>query len=149
MPTANPRITITLEPELHAILRRMSELTGNSLSAIVAELLGTSMPVFERVVHALEAASEIQSSASGEIVQGLQRAQERLEGQLGLLMGDVDEDFRPLLDQAEKVKRRSRGGGGARRARAAAASAEAVLTPVPVTRGSGTPFTPSKPSRKG
>lgn len=140
MPTANPRITITLEPSLHAVLRRMSELTGNSQSAIVSELLGTSRPVFERVVAALEAAREIKDTANDEIAAGLRRAQDRLEGQLGLMLEAIDEANAPLLAEVEKVQRRRAGAGGSRAAGGTAAvSAPGGSTPVPVTRGSGGP----------
>ena len=56
MTTKNPRLTITLEPALAAQIKRMSELTGNSQSAIISELLDGSAPVFERVIKVLEAA---------------------------------------------------------------------------------------------
>ena len=57
MPTSNPRITITLQPAVSAILKRVSDLTGDSQSSVVASLLEQSMPVFERLVQVLEAAT--------------------------------------------------------------------------------------------
>ena len=122
MPTQNPRITITLTPEVHAVLTELSRETGQSLSSIVGELCGMSVPVFQRVVEAVRAAKEIQSAAGTEIAAGLERAQAKLEGQMQLVMGDMDEAFRPILVEAEKVKRRAgraggtpRSGGGDRR----------------------------------
>ena len=56
MPTPNPRLTITLEPSTAAQLRRMSELTGNSQSSMISELLSQSAPVFDRLITVLEAA---------------------------------------------------------------------------------------------
>ena len=38
MPTQNPRLSITLKPEVAAVLRRVSELAEKSQSAFVAEL---------------------------------------------------------------------------------------------------------------
>ena len=65
MPAVNPRITITITPELHAVLRRLSELSGQSQSGIVGELLGESVPVFERMVTVLEAAQKLKAEAEG------------------------------------------------------------------------------------
>jgi hypothetical protein len=137
MPTSNPRITITLTPAVAAVLREMSTLAGNSQSAIVGELLETSLPVFERVVQALRAAVTIRDSAKTEIADGLERAQAKLEAQLPILMGDMDDAMRPLLEEAEKVTRRGPRATDARRARAGGRGQLRVSTPVPLTGGSG------------
>lgn len=141
MATSNPRITVTLTPAVHAVLRELSELGGQSQSSIVGELLESSLPVFERVVLALRAASTIQASAKAEIASGLERAQAKLETQMGLLLGEMDQTMKPLLDQAEKVIRRGPGGAtaGTRSARPPVAPKGllGLVTPVPLTGGSG------------
>jgi hypothetical protein len=142
MPATNPRLTITLTPAVAAMLREMSQLAGNSQSAIVGDLLETSLPVFERVIHALRAASTIQAAAKTEIAAGLDRAQAKLEDHLQLVLDDMDTGMRPLLDRAEQVTRRAGGARGAVATRSVASApragaSKAVLTPVPVTRGSG------------
>lgn len=149
VPTLNPRITITLTPAVAAVLRELSKLAGNSQSAIVGELLETSLPVFERVVAALRAASTIQESARTEIAAGLDRAQTKLEGQLGLMLGDMDETMRPLLEQAEKVTRRGAATGDRAIARAAGGARKRVTTPVPLTGGSGPPKVGKNGQRTG
>ena len=137
MPTNNPRITVTLTPETAAVLKAMSEATEKSQSAIVGELLESTRPVFERVTHAIRAARLIEESARGEVAASLDRAQNRLEGQLRLQMADMDEAYRPLLEEAEAVKRRGVGGGVRTRSARATTPAPGRSTPVPVTRGSG------------
>jgi hypothetical protein len=117
MPAVNPRITITLKPEVHAMLRRLSELTGNSQSAMVAELLDSSQPVFERMVTLLEAAARLKAEgmqAPDAIRSSLDRAQDKLETQLGLALEAFDQGGAPLLKEAEKVTRRAGRGGPAR-----------------------------------
>lgn len=109
MPAINPRITITLTPSIHAILKRLSQLSGDSQSALVAGLLQTSAPVFERMVTVLEAAHRLKEEARrapDEIQASLESAQARLEGQFGLALSEIDEGFRPMLEEAEKVSRR-------------------------------------------
>jgi hypothetical protein len=133
MATLNPRITVTLTPAVYAVLREMSALTKNSQSAIVGDLLETSLPVFERIVLTLRAASTIEAEARTEIAAGMERAQANLEAQLDLSLHDFDTVSRPVLDEAEKVSRRGSRKGS---------------TPVPVTRGSGRPGKPSVPLKR-
>ena len=149
MPAANPRITITLKPSVHALLRRLSELTGNSQSSMVGELLEQSAPVFERMARVMEAAVEAQGLAKAEMAGGLERAQAKLEQQLGLALDTMDEGFRPILEHAEAVKRRAAGAGGARGARTPARVARGGSTPVPLTGGSGGPKGATTGGRKG
>ncbi|GAI87794.1 unnamed protein product, partial [marine sediment metagenome] len=86
MPTLNPRITVTLPPATAAQLRRMSELTGNSQSQMVSELLEQSSDVFDRMICVLEAAEAAQQSAREETAAKLERAQAKVERQLGLML---------------------------------------------------------------
>ena len=109
MPASNPRITITLAPQVHAILRRLSELTGNSQSGLVGELLLESMPVFERMVQVLQAAEKLKAEADASkasIGKGLVEAQGKLERQLGLALETWDAASKPIVDAAEQVDRR-------------------------------------------
>jgi hypothetical protein len=103
----------------------MSELAGNSQSAIVGELLEQSQPVLERVVRVLEAAHKLKEAGQAErqrmvsvVVGDLEDLQERFESQLGLGLEDLDRKAADLADQAEAVQRR--GAGEARGARAPA-----------------------------
>ena len=63
MATEKPRITITLEPEQHAVLRRLAELQGGSMSRIVSEFLGEVTPILSQVADALELAQRASSDA--------------------------------------------------------------------------------------
>lgn len=121
MPTQNPRISVTLTPEIAALLDRLSVLVGNSKSSMVAELLAEAVPIFERMITVLEAAQTLKEQATGgiaEIGAGLARAQARMETQLGLCLDDLDEGTRPILEAAEKVTRRGARGGAVARTRA-------------------------------
>lgn len=151
MTTINPRITVTLRPEVHAVLRRISGLASTSQSAIVGDLLFSSLPVFQRMAEALEAADRLKShglKAPDAIRESLERAQHRLEGQLDLALGEMDDGIRPLLKDAEEVQRRAAKGGGRLRP-TAGDGISAAPTPVPVTRGSGSPNPRPKPKKAG
>lgn len=108
MPAINPRITITLEPLTAAQLRRISALTGNSQSSMISELLSQSSPVFDRLIAVLEAAEIAKVAAREDAAKKLEAAQSQIENQLGLMLEWMDESSRPLLEHAEKVKRRTR-----------------------------------------
>jgi len=113
MSTTKPRITITLEPVTALQLKRMSELTGNSQSAMVAEVLEQAMPVFDRLIKVLEAAELAQQSAKAaqlsvkvQSIGNLHAAQKRIERQMGLVLDDFDDSTAPLLEELELVSRR-------------------------------------------
>jgi len=141
MPTVNPRITITLKPEVHAVLKRLSAATDNSQSAIVSELLESSVPVFERMVLVLEAAKAAQQGMAADLAQGLERAQSKIEAQLGLMLGEMDEAYRPILKQGETVQRRRR--------KAAATDTDALAAAGSVGAVGGAPGVPTPMSNRG
>lgn len=107
MATKNPRLTITLRPELSAHFRRLSELTGQSQSSIIAELLEGSESVLERMVRVLEAAEAAKGAIRGRVARGLDDAQQQLEGVLGIACGGFDS----VLKDLETVAKTGAAGG--------------------------------------
>ena len=134
MPAKNPRLTITLEPALAATLRRLSELTGNSQSKIISEILEGSEQVFAKIIRVLEAAEKAKAEVKGRAAANLDEAQGRMEAQFQLVMGEFDELTGSLLAEVESVSRRARKTGRAGRG--------AVDTPAPASarKGSATPI---------
>lgn len=114
MSTVNPRITVTLTPATHALLKTMSALTSNSQSSIVAQILEGSQPVFERCISLLQAAHAASESISEDVRGRMLTAHQTLESQLGLALDSMDEGVRPLLDAAEAIHRRKAGKRGPR-----------------------------------
>lgn len=108
MTAKNPRLSVTLKPSLAAQLRRLSELTGNSQSAIIGDLLDGSGPVFDRLIQVLEAAKTAKESMKGKIAGDLEQAQGKMEDALGIAMESFDQFTGSLLDEAEAVTRRAR-----------------------------------------
>jgi len=141
MPTQNPRLTVTLEPAVSACLRRLSEVTGNSQSKLIAELLEGSVPVFQRVIATIEAAKTASAEIRGRLADDMGKAQERMEQQLGLVMGEFDAAAAPLLEGVETVKRRGRKGTGR-------ATASVSAAPAPAT-GGRRPASVTPPSNRG
>jgi hypothetical protein len=108
--TKNPRITITLTPSTHSILAELSILTGNSMSGMVSELLSGNEPIFDRMAAVLRAARDVQVHGKEAMNEALSAAQSKIEKQLGLALDAMDSGIRPILQEAEKVRRRGRKG---------------------------------------
>ena len=103
MATKNPRLTITLKPELSAYFRRLSELTGQSQSSIISELLAGSEPVLERMIRVLEAAEAAKGAIRGRVARGLDDAQQQLEGVLDIACGGFDSALQELESFAQNA----------------------------------------------
>lgn len=110
MTAKNPRLSVTLQPSLAAQLRKLSQLTGNSQSAIIGDLLEGSGPVFDRLIQVLEAAKTAKASMKGKLADDLEQAQGKMENALGIVMQGFDQLTGSLLDEAEAVTRRARRG---------------------------------------
>ena len=111
MPAKYPRLTITMRPGLHAMLRRLSELTGQSQSALIFELLDGAEPVLSRVIRLLEAANQAKDEMRGRLAHEMRGAQERIEQQLALSLdaigeGDAVQDALLPIDQEGPRRRR-------------------------------------------
>lgn len=150
MPAKNPRLTITLNPALAATLRRLSELTGNSQSAVISEILEGSEQVFAKIIRVLEAAEKAKAEVKGRAAANLEEAQGRMEAQLQLVMGEFDEYTGSLLAEVEEVSRRSRKAAstdGQAKRRTSAAPGALPSTP-PSNRGvRNDPRATKKPAR--
>lgn len=135
MTTTRPRITVNLEPVTAQQLKRISELTGNSQSSMISEVLEQAAPVFERLILVLEAAEKAKERARESVdavrvksVERLNEAQQRIETQLGLVLEDFTQSTEPIIEDLEKVSRRRRSG-----AQAEARTAAAARVPTPIS----------------
>jgi hypothetical protein len=126
MPTAKPRIQVSLTIPQYELLRRLAKLQQRSMSAVVAELWESIHPVLERVAVVLQAAVRAQDSAR----EGLRAATELGEremrphvaaalGQLDLLAMDFEKATAVVPGRAQR-------------------DTVPPATPALVTRGSGT-----------
>lgn len=148
MPTANPRVSVTLTPSMDAVLSRLSDVSGRSKSALIAELLEQSQPVFERMAAILETAKTATEEAKSRMAANMEEAHQRLVEQAGI-MGDLFEDqTADLVGELEQIGRRKPKGSAGHaeeRSRPRLAgrtlrqlAAEIATDTPPVTRGSGT-----------
>lgn len=141
MPATNPRISVTVVPSVDAVLSRLSSITGQSKSSFIAEILESSMPVFERMVVVLDAAQHAKDTLKSQTMRDMEAAEARLQEMLGITMDIFDETSAPILEEAERIKRRAVALPAAAVGLAPPALRATVEAPQPpyVTRGSGTP----------
>jgi uncharacterized protein (DUF1778 family) len=138
MATTKPRITITLNERQHAVLRSISENSGQSMSAFVHELLEQSLPVLERMAETFRKIKGAQDEQRRRIVQELDDAQTAVEPVLNQVLGQFD----LFMGKVE----RAAGVGDAERSSAPQPQA---LDPRPVITGVRSPrVKPSKTSSK-
>lgn len=79
MATLKPRITITLQPQTHAILASMSGFSGQSMSSIISGLLESAAPTMERMAVAFQSIRRMQDAEQQTILKQLDDAQSVLE----------------------------------------------------------------------
>ncbi|SRR5579883_1761442 len=142
MPTVNPRVNVTLEPQQYELLSRLARAQRRSRSAILRELLELVIPVLGRVVVAVEGAQRAQEMARTGLRESVERAEAAIlphvqaaMGQLDLLVDQLTQgapsrpaDTPPSAPGEARVAARRRG-----RKRP-----NGQRDPRPVTRGSGT-----------
>ena len=108
MTTQNPRVSITLKPSNYAQLKELSRLTGNSQSALIAEIIEQSEPVFARIISVLSAAQTAKQEALDQVIGDMERAQARIEQAVGLSLADFEETGAAVTSALQEVKRRGR-----------------------------------------
>lgn len=103
MATAKPRITITLESHQHDLLRRLSVLTGQSMSSIVIDLVGTVAPVLERVAVAMEAAKRAQAGVKENLRRVAEESEQQFLPHVEAAMGQLDIFVTQVAQMAEEA----------------------------------------------
>lgn len=90
MPTAKPRITITLSDEQHSTLQALAQLQGVSMSSIVVDLVETTIPVLQRLVTVLQTASQAPQAVLDGLRATLQAAESDVISHGDAVMGHLD-----------------------------------------------------------
>ena len=132
MPSKNPRLSVVLSPSLAATLQALSHATGESASSLVRGILEQSEPAFQRMLQLVAAASAARGQIGDGVAHSLRKVVDDLEDAMVVADARLSRASSDLVGQAEAVSGRRR-------------RQKAASTPVPVTRGSGSP----KITRKG
>lgn len=129
MPTAKPRITITLEPRAYEVLRRLSAAGGESMSTLVTEFLDLALPPMERMVVVLEQAKGMSETTKQQMRVSLAKAEAKLLPAVIEVVGQTDLFLTDMLNGGSK--RHDLGAAEPRPDRADLGAS----TPVPVNTG--------------
>ena len=97
MPSNKPRINLTVSQQRYDLLKRLAELQGRSMTAVVNEVLDQVEPVLERVVVVLEAASKAEDEART----GLKESAEKAERDLAPVIEQALSQFDMFLQEAQ------------------------------------------------
>lgn len=125
MPTAKPRIQVTMKPESYRTVTRLAQLQGRSRSSVLAELVDDLVPVLQRVVVVGEASQHAQADLKAGLLRSVEAAEAQVLPHAARAMAQFDWMVADVLE----------GLGAAQRP--AEPASELPPTPVPVTRGSG------------
>lgn len=148
MPTLNPRLTVTLSPSMSAVLSRLTEMTGQSKSSIIAEVLQGTQPVMERMIQVLEAADKAKNALRKEVSSGFEEAETALNEQLGLTMDMFHKASGDLIENMETISRRGAKKGSGGGTRSASPPSLPPTQPPYLTGGSQTLFNTKKTTKK-
>jgi len=127
MPTAKPRITITLSEKAHYVLSTLSQVQKVSMSSIVVDLLDTTLPVLEKLADVLNNAALAPQS----VLDDLRRTMEEAHG-------DLESAKSGVLEHLENIREVS---GGAPAGDALASPAGVPPAPKPPTSNRGVRIT--------
>ena len=152
MPTAKPRLNLTLQQHRYDLLKRLADIQGVSMSSVVTDVMEEVYPVLERVCVVLEAAQLAKKTSK----EGLREAISKAEGELAPILYRAVDQFDMFIDDAaaalgvdpqsspkaaEAIRKAqgipSAGEGGEVSARAEAPPPRRRGGPRPVIRGSG------------
>ena len=149
MPSKNPRLSVVLTPSLAAVVGALAEETEESASSLVRGLLEQSEPALRRMLELVRAAKAAKGQIGAGVASNLDRVIEDLHDALAVMDARTGRVIADLVDQAQEVKGRRRPTVGMRAQPAPARRSAPASTPVPVTRGSGTPRKGKKPREGG
>lgn len=142
MPTAKPRVQVTLTRSSYEVLGRIAQARRISKSAVLSELFEAARPAMEKVAELLEVAAVAPKDTLQRFSAALQSGEDRAESLVAEGLGQMDlllHGLRNGVPWGESAQ------GDARAARTPAPSS----TPVSVTRGSGRHTRDDLPPRKG
>lgn len=97
MATTKPRITITLNDKSYAVLKAISECSGQPMSTFVTEMLDSARPTLERMAVTFQKIKRAQDAERARFLENIDEAQASIEpvvmqtlGQFDLFLGHLE-----------------------------------------------------------
>ena len=143
MATTKPRITITLNDKSYAVLKAISECSGQPMSTFVTEMLDSARPTLERMATTFQKIKRAQDAERARFLENMDEAQAAIEPVVMQTLGQFDLFLGRIEQAAEGM-----GGRGSCGAAAPAPLPSAGAAPPPTNRGdTPTRAHASKPKR--
>jgi uncharacterized protein (DUF1778 family) len=101
MPTAKPRITVTLTEHQYDVLTRLASARGASRSSIMVDLLDASLPVLERAFKLLEA---LEAARKGDYLEDFVASMDKAEATLAPLLASALEAMEEQMELPMSAK---------------------------------------------
>ena len=98
MPTANPRIQLTVPPHRYDLIKRLAAAQGVSMASVVTDIMDEVYPVLERVCVVLEAAKQARETGK----QGLRDAVAQAEADLVPILYQAVDQLDIFMEDAAK-----------------------------------------------
>lgn len=130
MATTKPRITITLNDKSYAVLKAISDCSGQPMSTFVTEMLDSARPTLERMAATFQKIKRAQDAERARFLESVDEAQAAIEPVVMQTLGQFDL-FLGAIDRAADVV----GVGGACEAGAPTPATSAALRSPPTNRG--------------
>lgn len=97
MATTKPRITITLNDKSYAVLKAISECSGQPMSTFVTEMLDSARPTLERMAATFQKIKRAQDAERARFLENIDEAHAAIEpvvmetlGQFDLFLGKIE-----------------------------------------------------------
>jgi len=143
MPTANPRVNVTLSPSLDALVARLAGLERVSKSMVLRELLEAAEPALTQAVALMEAAKGASANARKNLANDLDTGIKAAEGTSQMMLQNMALHTRDLVSEAQSVKGRR----PSRSARVASPVAVPIVNPRARSSSSAGPKRPPSSNR--
>jgi hypothetical protein len=106
MPTANPRINVTLSPSLYSMVEELAKHQRISRSMVLRELLEASEPALAQVVAMMKAAENMTEAAKQRLNQDMGKTLQSLEAKADQALSLAAGITSDLVSQAEAIRGR-------------------------------------------
>ena len=146
MPTAKPRVMVTLEARQHQVLASINKSTGQSMSSIVGELVDQAMPVLERIALTFTKLCGMWDAKKATLVHSMEAAQAAFEPLAQEAVGQFDL-FLARVEGRSGSAGLPRSGSPARAASVKTPPTNRGVTPHPRKRPKAKPGAASQPFR--
>jgi hypothetical protein len=87
--SSSPRVSVSLSPDMAAVVRRMSSLNGESQSAVIGGLIEAALPVLERMCRVMEAAREAREGVKARVRGSLEDAEAALGSHIEYMLKEL------------------------------------------------------------